>query len=113
MHRAFGELFPLKITSFFHEILSVLTSPLILCFTLPQCAPALVDFFREFTIHVDGLGYVCSFAVFDFQRHGDTRFGAPVQGVEELVSEQGKLEKSVLGFKAANPGWQVSPLWLA
>lgn len=84
---------------------------MILCFTLPPCAPALVDFFREFTIHVDGLGYVCSFAVFDFQRHGDTRFGAPVQGVEELVSEQGKLEKSVLGFKAANPGWQVGAVF--
>lgn len=125
-------------TSFFHEVLSVLTTPLVLWFTLPRCAPAIIDFFREFTIHVDGLGYVCSFAVFDFYRHGDvrvsgstnfaqtsfvdslgtdtrghprctsTQFGAPVQGKQDLVSSQGKLEKSVLNFKAANPNWQVS-----
>ena len=107
VHREFGKLFPLKITTFFQELLSVITTPLVLWFTLPRCAPSIIDFFREFTIYVDGLGHVCSFAVFDFKRHGDVRFGAPVQAPrEDLVSEQGKLEKSVLGFKAANPNWQ-------
>ncbi|CAG8542344.1 8435_t:CDS:2, partial [Scutellospora calospora] len=33
----------------------------------------IVDFFREFTVHVDGLGYVCSFAEFDFKRHGNVK----------------------------------------
>lgn len=158
VHREFSLLFPLKIASFFHEILSVLTTPLVLWFTLPQSCARIIDFFREFTIHVDGLGYVCSFAVFDFTKTGlgDVRYGAPApvmsishddtqgrqagQGSsqsgsqcrsesvmtgevddtgsqdgrprilidERLVADQGKLEKSIIGFKAAHPTWQVS-----
>lgn len=73
VHAEFGQLFPLKITAFLQEVLSVITTPLVLWYTLPQCAPAVVDFFRDFTLHVDNLGYVCSFAVFDFHRHGDIR----------------------------------------
>lgn len=38
-------------------------TPLILLFTLPNCAGDIVDFFREFTVEVEGLGRVCSFAV--------------------------------------------------
>lgn len=107
VHREFSKMFPLKLMIFLQELFSVITTPLVLWFTLPRCAPAIIDFFREFTIHVDGLGHVCSFAVFDFKRHGDVRYGAPVQGDREhLMSEQGKLEKSVLGFRAANPNWQ-------
>lgn len=73
VHEQFGELFALKIVIYAQEILSVLLTPLVLWFSLPQCAPAIVDFFREFTVHVAGLGYVCSFAVFDFQRHGNVK----------------------------------------
>lgn len=135
-----------------------------LWFTLPRCSAQIIDFFREFTIHVDGLGYVCSFAVFDFAKTGlgDVRYGAPAAATsagagmtrtsaggtkedsmlgsgqqsqsgteavdtidvesqdgrprilidERLVADQGKLEKSILGFKAANPTWQVSLLTL-
>lgn len=56
---------------FIRELLSVVLTPFVLWFSLPNCAPAIVDFFREFTVHVDSLGYVCSFAVFDFRRHGN------------------------------------------
>ena len=56
---------------FVQELVSVILTPFILWFSLPDCAPAIVDFFREFSVHVDGLGYVCSFAVFDFKRHGN------------------------------------------
>lgn len=73
MHLAFGQLFQMKIALLFQELISVVVTPFVLWYTLPTCAGAIVDFFREFTVHVDGLGYVCSFAVFDFKRHGDTR----------------------------------------
>lgn len=63
----------MKIVIYGQELLSVLLTPLVLWLSLPQCAPAIIDFFREFTVHVDGLGYVCSFAVFDFQRHGNIK----------------------------------------
>jgi len=63
----------MKIAIYAQELLSVVLTPFVLWFSLPDCAPALVDFFREFTIHVDSLGYVCSFAVFDFKRHGNVK----------------------------------------
>jgi autophagy-related protein 9 len=73
VHAEFSRLYPLRVTTFLSEVFSVVTTPLVLWYSLPPCAPAIIDFFREFTIHVDGLGYVCSFAVFDFERHGDSR----------------------------------------
>lgn len=63
----------MKIVIYAQELLSVALTPFVLWFSLPDCAPAIVDFFREFSIHVDSLGYVCSFAVFDFQRHGNVK----------------------------------------
>ncbi|GAA5965569.1 hypothetical protein JCM21900_005159 [Sporobolomyces salmonicolor] len=103
---AFGKLFQTKVLLFLQEIFSVLLTPFVLWYTLPNRAGPIVDFFREFTVHVDGLGYVCSFAVFDFKRHGDTRFGAPVQVQEERwKSTEGKMEKSFLTFAASNPAW--------
>ncbi|GAA5982960.1 hypothetical protein JCM11641_006897 [Rhodosporidiobolus odoratus] len=117
VHVSFSKLFPLKISLFCQEILSVLITPLVLWYTLPNCAGEIVDFFREFTVHVDGLGYVCSFAVFDFKRHGDPNFGAPTPAREEEVTQsqprskryrstEGKMEKSFLNFAAHNPTWQ-------
>lgn len=73
IHQEFGTLFAMKIAIFFTELLSVLLTPFILWFSLPPCAGAIIDFFREFTVHVDGVGYVCSFAVFDFRRHEKTQ----------------------------------------
>ncbi|CAG8482148.1 19241_t:CDS:10 [Dentiscutata erythropus] len=67
----------------------------------------IIDFFREFTVHVDGLGYVCSFAVFDFKRHGNVKYGAPAEVENEYyLSKDGKMEKSFLNFKANHPDWE-------
>jgi hypothetical protein len=76
---------------FARELLSVILTPFILWYSLPPCALAIVDFFREFTIHVDGLGYVTSFAVFDFKRHGDIRvrdndYTFSMRGLEFIVT---------------------------
>lgn len=106
VHQEFGELFAMKIMIYAQELLSVVLTPFVLWFSLPDCAPAIVDFFRDFTIHVDTLGYVCSFAVFDFKRHGNVKFGAPTEvNDERLMSKEGKMEKSFLNFKAAHPEW--------
>ena len=67
----FAMLYQMKVVIFLEELLSILFTPLILWISLPKCSDRLVDFFREFTIHVDGLGYVCSFAVFDFKKGGN------------------------------------------
>lgn len=63
----FSQLYKMKLLIFLEEIISILLTPLVLWFSLPGCSDRVVDFFREFTLHVDGLGYVCSFAVFDFK----------------------------------------------
>lgn len=68
----FSVLYKLKIVIFLEEILGILVTPLVLFLSLPKCSDQIIDFFREFTIHVDGLGYVCSFAVFDFQKDTKT-----------------------------------------
>ncbi|EJD53203.1 APG9-domain-containing protein [Auricularia subglabra TFB-10046 SS5] len=101
VHEVFGALFDMKVKIFAVELLSVVVTPFILWYSLPTCAPAIVDFFREFTVHVDGLGFVCSFAEFNFKRHGNVQFGAPSEAAEErLMSKEGKMEKSFLNFKA-------------
>ena len=91
VHAQFGELFAMKIMIYAQELLSVLLTPFVLWFSLPQCAPAIVDFFREFTVHVDGLGYVCSFAVFDFQRHGNVK-------VRKLIHDSRAMADVSIGY---------------
>nr|KAJ3418122.1 autophagy protein atg9 [Polyrhizophydium stewartii] len=109
----FERLFELRLLLSLQELLSIVFAPIILYYSLPPCAPAIIDFFREFTVHVDSLGYVCSFAVFDFKRHGNIKFdaqpqaggGAAAAPHEHLVSRQGKMEMSFVNFKANNPNW--------
>ncbi|KAK0497041.1 APG9-domain-containing protein [Armillaria luteobubalina] len=108
-HQEFGELYAMKVMIFVQEVVSVVLTPFVLWFSLPLCAPAIIDFFREFTVHVDGRGYVCSFAEFNFERHGNVKFGAPTQNIDKrMISNEGKMEKSFLNFKAANPDWNPS-----
>ncbi|EMG49137.1 hypothetical protein G210_0175 [Candida maltosa Xu316] len=63
----FCELYSLKIIIIINEILSSVLTPFILWFKVSQNSGAIIDFFREYSIHVDGLGYVCYFAMFNFE----------------------------------------------
>jgi autophagy-related protein 9 len=63
-------LYDLKVTIFLGEVMSVIFTPFVLWFSLSNRCDRIIDFFREFTVHVDGIGYVCSFAVFNFQKPG-------------------------------------------
>ncbi|KAI8646837.1 autophagy protein Apg9-domain-containing protein [Parasitella parasitica] len=108
----FCKLFDYKVGIFAQELTSVVFAPLVLCLSLPDSADQIVDFFREFTVHVDGLGYVCSFAQFDFERHGNVKYGVQGAAVDDeyYLSNQGKMEKSFLNFKANNPRWQPNDM---
>ncbi|KAJ2812999.1 autophagy protein atg9 [Coemansia furcata] len=107
VRRRFESLFTYKLLIFFHELLGVVTAPFIMLLSLPDCAEKVIDFFREFTVNVDGLGYVCSFAAFDFEKHGNVKFSAPTRAPgENLASKNGKMEQSFLAFKAGYPEWQ-------
>jgi autophagy-related protein 9 len=79
VHEEFGELFAMKVLIFAQELLSVVLTPFVLWLSLPDCAPAIIDFFREFSVHVDGRGYVCSFAEFNFERHGNVKVCSSLQ----------------------------------
>ncbi|KAG0369691.1 autophagy protein atg9 [Gamsiella multidivaricata] len=83
VRKQFALLFEYNAVLFLLEFMSLFLTPLILCFSLPSSSERLIDFFREFTVHVDGVGYVCSFAVFDFKRHGNVK-------VIMVKSEKGK-----------------------
>ena len=63
-------LYNLKVMIFLGEVMSVIFTPFVLWVSLSNRSERIIDFFREFTVHVDGIGYVCSFAVFDFQKPG-------------------------------------------
>ena len=115
----FEQLYQMKIVVFIEEILSMVFTPFVLWFSLPKCSERIIDFFREFTVHVDGIGYVCSFAEFKLRKPTDYSAGAEHRsqiGVHDghgqdlrddyFASKDHKLEQSYWGFMndyARNP----------
>ncbi|ROW15622.1 hypothetical protein VPNG_02017 [Cytospora leucostoma] len=96
--REFSTLYKNKLVIFLEELVSILIAPLILSISLPRSSEQIVDFFREFTIHVDGLGYVCSFAVFDFGKGvGKPKTASDVRE-DYYATKHGKMAASFYGF---------------
>ncbi len=62
---------------FLEEMASIVLTPFVLYFSLPKCAPAILAFVRDFSVHVPGVGDICSLATFDFERHGNPKYGSP------------------------------------
>jgi autophagy-related protein 9 len=102
--REFSELYQMKVVIFVEELFSIILTPFILWFSLPQCSDRIIDFFREFTIHVDGLGYVCSFAVFDFKKGFGNVAGKDATNETDGLrddyysTKHGKMAASYYGF---------------
>ncbi len=113
--REFSAMYQMKIVIFLHDVLSIMLTPFVLWFSLAPNAERIIDFFREQSIHVDGLGHVCSFGVFDFAngpgKPKNTAAGATgPNGGEALddyyLSKHGKMAMSYFGFLdnyATNP----------
>ena len=53
------------------EVCSPIVTPLMMCFRMRQKSLEIVDFFRNFTVEVTGVGDVCSFAQMDIRKHGN------------------------------------------
>ncbi|EPS33293.1 hypothetical protein PDE_08255 [Penicillium oxalicum 114-2] len=104
VRKEFAVCYQLKIVIFLEEILSMIFTPFVLWFSLPKCSDRLIDFFREFTVHVDGVGYLCSFAVFDFKKGTNAMTpGRSDQGRRDLRADyfsakDGKMLASYYGF---------------
>ncbi|KAH3680943.1 hypothetical protein WICMUC_000086 [Wickerhamomyces mucosus] len=95
----FCEFFNLKAISLIREIASLIMTPFILWFSLPKSSDRIVDFFREYSVHVDGLGYVCTFAMFNFEKikNNNNRFKKQERTTHYNSSEE-KMMKSYLYF---------------
>ncbi|PWY88480.1 autophagy protein Apg9 [Aspergillus heteromorphus CBS 117.55] len=112
VRKDFAVLYQMKVVIFLEEILSMLFTPFILWFSLPKCSDRLIDFFREFTVHVDGMGYLCSFAVFDFKKgtnvisQGDTSRRDPSRQdlrADYFSTKDGKMLASYYGKRQFYP----------
>ncbi|KAK1999662.1 autophagy protein Apg9 [Colletotrichum falcatum] len=99
--REFSELYKLKLLILIEEILGILTASFVLIYSAPKCSDQIIDFFREFTIHVDGVGYICSFAEFDFKKGvGKAKQQADAGDVREdyYSTKHNKMAASYYGF---------------
>ncbi|XP_069678883.1 autophagy-related protein 9A isoform X1 [Periplaneta americana] len=119
----FSQLFHYKAVYLLEELLSPVVTPFILCFHLRSKSLDIVDFYRNFTVEVVGVGDVCSFAQMDVRRHGNPAWqtsvtspiklpsgpGEPVQHTvanQYTQAEDGKTELSLVHFTLTNPEWQ-------
>lgn len=79
----FCQLYNLKIIVIAWEILSIVVLPILLWFRLSAQLGAIVDFFRDYSVHVDHLGYICYYAMYDFDDDGKAR--APATGDDKMM----------------------------
>jgi hypothetical protein len=121
VYSSFLQLYQTKVSIFISEVVSVLVVPFVLFFSLPRCCDEIVEFVREFTTHVDGLGHVCTYSQFDMKRYGHPSYVGAVRESEGAsprsrrardkmsasnMSQNGKMEKSFLNFVSEHPNWQ-------
>ncbi|KAM6208846.1 autophagy-related protein 9B isoform 1-T2 [Sarcoramphus papa] len=106
-----AQLFQYKAVFILEELLSPILTPLILIFALPARALDIVDFFRNFTVEVVGVGDICSFAQLDVRNHGNPQWLSAGQTEASVYqqAENGKTELSLMHFAITNPRWQPPP----
>lgn len=128
-----AQLFQYRAVHLLEELMSPLLTPYILCFQLRYKALDIVDFYRNFTIEVTGVGDICSFAQMDVRKHGnpmwqtlpqnpihkdpgrpecsDLEIGKinkdiPLFSNQYTQAEDGKTELSLIHFTLTNPEWK-------
>ncbi|XP_072029562.1 autophagy-related protein 9A-like [Amphiura filiformis] len=104
----FAQLFQYKFTHFAEELLSPIVTPFVLCFHLRTKTLDIVDFYRNFSVDVVGVGDVCSFAQMDIRTHGNPRWlsEGKSEASQYQQAEDGKTELSLMHFTMTNPKWK-------
>ncbi|XP_002982911.2 autophagy-related protein 9 [Selaginella moellendorffii] len=102
----FEKLFQYTGVMLLEEMISIFVTPFILIVLLPECVDDVLQFVQDFTVNLSGVGDVCSLAVFDFEHHGNMKYGSPCFTAKDRRSNQGKMEKSFLSFKSNYPNWE-------
>ncbi|GLU07724.1 hypothetical protein SLE2022_246720 [Rubroshorea leprosula] len=88
------------------EMASIFLTPFLLIFVVPERVDDILQFIADFTVDIEGVGHVCSFSAFDFEKHGNSNYGSPHDAPRALRSSQGKMEKSFLSFQSSYPSWE-------
>ncbi|XP_018613389.1 autophagy-related protein 9B [Scleropages formosus] len=103
-----AQLFQYKAVFILEELLSPIITPFILIFLLRNKSLEIIDFFRNFTVEVVGVGDICSFAQMDIRRHGNPQWMSEGQTEASMYqqAENGKTELSLMHFTIKNPQWQ-------
>ncbi|XP_015214704.1 autophagy-related protein 9A isoform X1 [Lepisosteus oculatus] len=104
----FAQLFQYKAVFILEELVSPVITPLILIFCLRRKSLEIIDFFRNFTVEVVGVGDTCSFAQMDVRQHGHPAWMSAGKTEASIYqqAEDGKTELSLMHFAITNPHWQ-------
>lgn len=74
----------------------------------------IVDFYRNYTAEVAGVGDVCAFSMMNLRKNGNPAWRSPGLSFPETPTaklpqvdqaEDGKIEMSLLNFSVRNPTW--------
>ncbi|GMY06217.1 autophagy-related protein 9-like [Fagus crenata] len=106
VHIEFETLFQYTGMMLLEEMASIFLTPYLLIFVVPKRVDDILQFIADFTVNVEGVGHVCSFSVFDFQKHGNSNYGSPYNAPRTKRSSQGKMEKSFLSFQSSYLSWE-------
>lgn len=116
--REFEDFFQLKAFYLINEIFSPFLTFFVLMFCIRPRATEIVDFLRNFTVSVLGVGDVCSFAQMEIRKHGHPEWQVTVNSHDDLSptvetnqytqGENGKTELSLVHFALTNPHWKMS-----
>ncbi|XP_014005943.1 autophagy-related protein 9A [Salmo salar] len=104
----FSQLFQYKAVFILEELISPLVTPFILIFSLRRKSLEIIDFFRNFSVEVVGVGDTCSFAQMDIRQHGHPAWMSEGKTEASIYqqAEDGKTELSLMHFAITNPQWQ-------
>lgn len=115
--REFEDFFQLKACYFINEMFSPFLTFFVLMFSLRPRSTEIIDFLRNFTVSVIGVGDVCSFAQMEIRKHGNPEWQV-VNSNEDLSpnietnqytqGENGKTELSLVHFALTNPHWKMT-----
>lgn len=112
----FQELFQTSVAAIFEDLLSPIMTPYLMIRWVYPRSLEIVDFFRNFTVSVVGVGDVCSFAEMNVKKHGnplwhmDPYYYPSTEGSDQyLQAEDGKIELSLIHFTTTNPSWVPTP----
>lgn len=112
IRKEFQQLFQYRIVGLLEELISPIITPYVLWRYIYPRALDIVDFYRNFTVSVVGVGDVCSFAQMDVRKHGNPDWhGADTQQAPDQYTqaEDGKVELSLMHFTVTNPNWKPPP----